>query len=707
MIDGLGRLIAVSGYLPHGYCISWSPPLVLTYVVSDLLIFLSYFSMPVAIGYFARQRKDFPYRWLLWLFAAFIMACGATHLMGAVVLWQPMYGLDAVLKAITAAVSVLTAVMLWPLLPHALKLPSAAQLRQANQALQDEIAERMRVEEALRLAKEAAEDSLQEERLLMAAIVHSSGDAIVGQTLAGDVTSWNRAAEQIFGYRAEEMVGRSLLSLVPPGRRNEEEEMLSAIRRGESISDFETVRVTRDGSEIDVSVTVSPICDKKGRIVGGSQIARDVTRRNIAETAVRESEALLRAVFDNAAVGIAQVSTTGLFLQINQEFCRIIGSPRDKVLSKGFTFQQVTFPEDLPGDVASIDELLHGAADRYSREKRYVRKEGSVVWASLSVSMQRNEAGAPLYLISAAQDITQRKHAEAEARLVLEELTRSNSALTVLNEKLERTQGQLLQSEKMAAVGQLAAGVAHEINNPVGFVRSNLGSLSDYLAGLLQLVDAYRHAAQCCPPDHPDLLEANRLAAEFDLDFVRGDATALLAETREGVDRVRRIVRDMREFSHADTAEWQTIDLHSCLDSTLNMVWNELKYKVTVVKEYGDLPAISCLPAQLSQVFMNLLINAAQGIAERGTITLRTACEGDSVWIEVEDSGVGIAPENLSCIFEPFFTTKPVGVGTGLGLAVSYGIVQRHMGTIDVRSELGQGTTFRVTLPIRAADADA
>jgi signal transduction histidine kinase len=272
---------------------------------------------------------------------------------------------------------------------------------------------------------------------------------------------------------------------------------------------------------------------------------------------------------------------------------------------------------------------------------------------------------------------------------------------------LELAQQQLLQSEKMAAIGQLAAGVAHEINNPLGYVSSNLGTLRQYLTGLLQLVDAYRLVTLRCAPDDSALLEANRLAGEFDLEYVRDDAPVLLAESTCGLDRIRRIVSDLKDFSHVDAVVWEPFDLHACLESTLNVVWNELKYKVTLVKEYGDLPAITGLPHQLSQVFMNLLINAAQAIVEHGTITLRTGCAADSVWIEVEDSGVGIAPENLPRIFEPFFTTKPVGSGTGLGMAVSYSIVQKHQGSIDIRSEVGQGTTVRVNLPIHPAGVDS
>jgi len=287
VIDELSRLLTVNGYLPHGYCLSWSPPLVLTYVISDILIFLSYFSMPLALAYFARRRKDFPYRWLLGMFAAFIMACGTTHLMGAIILWRPLYGLDALLKAVTALISVITAIALWPLIPQALKLPSPNQLRLINEELQSEIAERKCVEEALRLAKEAAEDGLQKERTIRAAIVEFSEDAIVGKTLDGIITSWNQAAEKMFGYRSEEIMGHSVFLLVPPEHQAEEDRLLAAVRLGESVKVYETERIRKDGGRIAVSVTISPIRDKEGRIIGASKIARDVTERKQAEQEIR------------------------------------------------------------------------------------------------------------------------------------------------------------------------------------------------------------------------------------------------------------------------------------------------------------------------------------------------------------------------------------------------------------------------------------
>ncbi len=293
MIEELSRLMAVNGFLPHGYCISWSQPLVLTFVVSDVLIFLSYFSMPVALLYFARQRQDFPYRWLLGLFAGFIMACGATHLMGAIVLWQPLYNLDALLKVVTATISVITAVALWPLLPHALRLPSPSQLQRANGDLQAEIILRRRVEEELRLAKAQAEEGLQQERMLMVAIVESTEDAIIGKTPEGIVTSWNRGAERMFGYPAQEMLGRSVFTLIPPAHHAEEQDLLTKIQRGEAVPHLETKRLRRDGSLFDVSITASPIRDGAGRIVGASKIARDITERKLHQTRIEELNASL------------------------------------------------------------------------------------------------------------------------------------------------------------------------------------------------------------------------------------------------------------------------------------------------------------------------------------------------------------------------------------------------------------------------------
>lgn len=268
-----------------------------------------------------------------------------------------------------------------------------------------------------------------------------------------------------------------------------------------------------------------------------------------------------------------------------------------------------------------------------------------------------------------------------------------------LIKKLEDAQGQLLQSEKMASVGQLAAGVAHEINNPIGFINSNLGTLKGQVRDLLSVIAVYE-SAETALSGHLDLLEAIKQAkSAADLDFLQGDIQSLIEESLEGVCRVKKIVDNLKDFSRVDTAEWQYANLERGLESTLNIVWNEIKYKAEVIKEYAGLPDIECIASQINQVYLNLLVNASHAIEERGTITLRTGFDEDEVWVEIEDTGKGIKPEHLGRVFEPFFTTKPVGKGTGLGLSLAYGIVQRHHGRLDVRSEVDKGTVFRVTLP--------
>ncbi|PKO33706.1 MAG: histidine kinase [Betaproteobacteria bacterium HGW-Betaproteobacteria-7] len=272
------------------------------------------------------------------------------------------------------------------------------------------------------------------------------------------------------------------------------------------------------------------------------------------------------------------------------------------------------------------------------------------------------------------------------------QLAQEQRELTQLLARIEETQNQLMQSEKMAAIGQLAAGVAHEINNPVGFVNSNIGTLKTYTNQLLAVIAAYEDGAPAAIADARN---------KADLEFLREDLPTLIHESQDGLSRVTRIVQDLKDFSHVDEAEQQQADLNAGIESTLNVVANEIKYKAEVLRELGDIPAVRCVPAQINQVFMNLLVNAAQAIETRGSITIRSGTENGFVWFEVEDTGKGMTEEVQRRIFEPFYTTKPVGKGTGLGLSLSYDIiVKKHGGRFDVRSTPGVGTCFRLWLPI-------
>lgn len=281
-------------------------------------------------------------------------------------------------------------------------------------------------------------------------------------------------------------------------------------------------------------------------------------------------------------------------------------------------------------------------------------------------------------------------------------LQKEKSEQEELIKKLAAAQEQLLQSEKLASIGQLAAGVAHEINNPIGYVSANVTSLEKYVNELFQILDEVEKHTSGLPPDHVVIQAIGKTRKAYDLEFLREDIPSLLHESKEGLSRVRKIVQELREFSRSDEGVFSEADLHQGIESTLKIVNNEIKYTAEIIREYGDIPKVECNLSQLNQVFMNFLVNAAHAITERGSITIRTGVneEKGSVWIEIKDTGCGISPDNFKRIFDPFFTTKPVGKGTGLGLSLSYGIIQRHHGHIDLESTLGVGTTFKITLPI-------
>ena len=263
---------------------------------------------------------------------------------------------------------------------------------------------------------------------------------------------------------------------------------------------------------------------------------------------------------------------------------------------------------------------------------------------------------------------------------------------------LKVAQSQIIQQEKMASIGQLAAGVAHEINNPTGFIMSNLGSLQKYVDRLTEFILVQSEALAGLPPEHAEAVAKQRTSLK--VDFIIEDLRSLVKESLDGADRIKKIVQDLKSFSRVDEAEMKMADINAGIESTINIVWNELKYKATLKKEYGDLPRTKCNPGQLNQVFMNMLVNAAHSIEKQGEIRIRTWAEDNAIKVSIADTGAGIQKDKISRIFEPFFTTKEAGKGTGLGLSIAYDIIKKHQGAISVESEVGKGTTFVVTIPI-------
>ncbi len=293
-----------------------------------------------------------------------------------------------------------------------------------------------------------------------------------------------------------------------------------------------------------------------------------------------------------------------------------------------------------------------------------------------------NELG---LLVESFNDMAARTHRAQKA------LGDKVAELEAANIEIRETQARLLHTSKMASLGQLVAGIAHELNNPIGFIYSNMSHLKDYADKLIELVRL----------GSKDAKEMKSRSKEVDFDYIVKDMPKLIKSCEDGARRVRDIVVGLRNFSRLDEAQFKEVDLHESLDNTLNLISGELKNRIKVIKNYDTLPLITCYPSQLNQVFMNILTNAAQAIEGEGEIEVSTHHLGDRVEVRIRDSGKGMSKTTTERIFDPFFTTKTVGSGTGLGLSISYGVIEKHGGEIHVESEVGKGTTFIITLPIK------
>ncbi|MDO8991130.1 MAG: PAS domain S-box protein [Sideroxyarcus sp.] len=543
-----------------------------------------------------------------------------------------------------------------------------------------------------------AEAALRESEEKFRSASAAAQDALIMVDADGLVSFWNAAAEKIFGYREEEVMGRDLHTLLAPEHYREAYTagFSNFLRTGQGNAVGKTLEleaIRKEGEIFPIEIALSSA--RHGEQWMGIGIVRDITERKRVETELT----IFRNLLDSSNDGLEVIDPVSLrFLDVNEKECKDLGYSREEFLTLCIS--------DIAPDLDA--EALHrGMAELQEIGTRLLegvhrRKDGSTF--PVEVSLRYTALDKP-YVLANVRDITERKRAEKEVQDQVERLNRFNLELKELNEKLGQAHSQLLQSEKMASIGQLAAGVAHEINNPIGYVSSNIGTLEKYLGDIFSVLAAYEKAEPSL--DETAGNEIGNIKKRVDLEFLKKDVPALLSESHNGINRVKKIVQDLKDFSHADRQDkWQMDDIHQGLESTLSVVWNELKYKCTVVREYGELPLVECILPQLNQVFMNLLVNASQSIAEQGTITLRSGTQGERVWVEVADTGSGIPPEIVPRLFEPFFTTKPVGQGTGLGLSVSYSIVQKHHGEITVSSTQGVGSTFRIWLPVRQPHAD-
>ena len=457
--------------------------------------------------------------------------------------------------------------------------------------------------------------------------------------------------------------------------------------------------------------TAAPLRDTEGTIIGAIETVQDVTvRRQSEEELLKHRSDLeqliklrsaelastareLERFVSSSPVGVAY-SAAGKIQRVNLAMANMFGY--SQAAMTGLSGRKMYLSEE---DYAHLSQLAGAQLSKglpLHHEMWLRHADGQAIWVQIDAHVaDREDTEHGTWWMM--QDRTDIRTAQEQVEARFEELR-------AINGRLEEAQNQLLQQDKMASIGQLAAGVAHEINNPVGFVSSNLNSLRQYVDGLLSLSTAYE-AALAAPGDP---LVAAALAAkrdEVEIDYLREDLPQLLDECGDGLGRVKKIVQDLKDFSRVDQANWQEADLNVGLESTLNVVRHEVKYKAEVVKDLAALPPVICLAAQLNQVFMNLIVNAAHAISDKGTITLSSGTEGRWAWVQVGDTGCGMSEDVRRRIFEPFYTTKDVGKGTGLGLSLSFSIVQKHGGVILVRSELGRGSAFRVWLPIAGPES--
>ncbi len=384
------------------------------------------------------------------------------------------------------------------------------------------------------------------------------------------------------------------------------------------------------------------------------------------------------------------------FTSLNPAAAQLFGRPAQQLL--GQPFETVLDPfSQAKGQLMLERTLVEGGVEDW--ELDHLQPEAPPVLIGYTTSLLRNDAGALLGIAAVGRDLTHTLDLTARLAETNQQLEGALLQLERVHATLKSTQTQLVQSEKMRALGQLVAGVAHEINTPIAFIGNNLAHLAGLEPKLRQLFAAYAPLKQLA-----DTAQRTTIAdaeAEAELEYLWDDLHDLVAESQQGIERISDLVQSLRSLVRLDEAEMKAANLNDGLASTVRIVRSLSKEQVEIVEQYGELPPTLCRPSELNQVFLNLLTNAVQAVTGEGQVRVASACQSDAIIITVRDTGVGMDAEILPRLGEPFFTTKPAGVGSGLGLAVSFGIIERHHGRLEFTSTPGAGTTATVTLPVQ------
>ena len=495
----------------------------------------------------------------------------------------------------------------------------------------------------------------------------------------------NDSFENLFGVSKEAIVGKTSFDIALPEPAELYHRTDSQVLETSEKVTFETIVTDKQGLSRDLVVTKAAFTNSDGQIAGIIGAMVDITLRKEAEEKLKTSEEKIRQTLDNIGIGVSLISRDMTILEMNRQMYNWF--PNITVEQKPVCFESFHTPaKERPCDnCPTLKALMNGETCEANIETHM--PEGTCVYRIVSTPIH-DSRGSVMAAIEMVEDITAKQSMERE----------------------------LLQAQKLASIGQLAAGVAHEINNPVGFVSSNLTTLGGYHDDLNQLIRHYRalkdavanlEDTSLTQPVKAMAGQIETMEKDIDVDFLQTDAAELLDECREGTERIKKIVEDLKHFAHPGQDKIQDTDINQELESTLNVVNNELKYKATVTRAFGELPIISANPQQLNQVFVNLLVNAAQAIEKTGEIRIETHHVDDAVEIRISDTGCGIPEGHLAKVFDPFFTTKDVGKGTGLGLNIAFNIIKKHRGEMLVKSRVGQGTTFIIKLPVYESPPNA
>lgn len=525
------------------------------------------------------------------------------------------------------------------------------------------------------------------------------------------VTRWSGRASEMFGWSSEEVVGA--LHLWQVTHVDDAEAVSSAIAEllsgNCSHNTFTSRNSTRSGNAIDCQWFNSVVhVDKSASILS---LITDISDRKHAEEELQRSETRYRGIVEDQIDLVCRLLPDHTLTFVNESYCRYYGKSREELI--GYNLLNF-FPEEDREELTNYFASLTWENPVATVENKGVKPNGEICWQQWTDRALFDEQGHLIELQSVGRDITESKRADEALRLSEAQLRRRSEQLEQILHELQRTQAQLIQTEKMSGLGQLVAGVAHEINNPVNFIYGNLSHAGQYIQDLLTLILLYQ---ECYPNPNPRIREQIQV---IDLNFLIEDLPKMLSSMRMGADRIRQIVLSLRNFSRLDESEKKPVNIHEGIDSTLLILQSRLKVKpdhpdIQILKEYGDLPKVECYAGQLNQVFMNILSNAIDALeaytSDRldgnldhlSTIIIRTETldEGSRVAIRIKDNGPGMTEAVRAKLFDPFFTTKPVGQGTGLGLSISYQIiVEKHGGVLECFSQPGQGAEFVIEIPI-------